>query len=271
MKNEITEEIVNLTPGMAAAILSLNSKNRPASNSHTKRLAQAMLDGEWLYNGDAIRVSSEGVLLDGQHRLLAVILSGVTIKARIIYGLAPGCFTTIDTGRRRSARDALAVEGIPNYTIVASAARILHNYRLGNWQNSFSSGRKALSNTAILETVNNTPELVVSCGECRAVDVVVSPGIAGVVHFLFREAGHSVDLLNEFFSELSTGRSGASAGAVFLLRNWLIKNKGDANGPARCARFVYLIKALNAFLLKSDIRQLKYNGTETIKVIPPTR
>ena len=78
--------------------------------------------------GDPIKFSSDGRLLDGQHRLEACEIAGLPISTHVVFGVDPGAFTTIDTGRSRSASDALAIEGVRNYQEVAGALRFADFY-----------------------------------------------------------------------------------------------------------------------------------------------
>lgn len=98
-------EIVNITPSMASAILELNTSNRNVKLSHVRTLSGAMKRGEWILSPQAIQISSENVLIDGQHRLLAVVDSGVTIKAVIWNGVSPDVYKITDRGVTRTMSD----------------------------------------------------------------------------------------------------------------------------------------------------------------------
>lgn len=93
---KIREESV--TPTLAASYLAMNKLNRDRSSGHVRRLADAMLSGAWKENGDTI-VFNCGRLIDGQHRLAAIIESGVTVKMLIVEGVDADAFTT--TWRRK--------------------------------------------------------------------------------------------------------------------------------------------------------------------------
>ncbi len=69
-------QLVNITPEAATAILKGNKGNRKPRQSHIEALADAMLRGEWKQTHQGIAISPTGKLLDGQHRLLAVVKSG---------------------------------------------------------------------------------------------------------------------------------------------------------------------------------------------------
>jgi len=76
-------------------LLKRNAMNRPLSKSHVDKLSDSLLRGEWVMNGDAIRISKCGILIDGQHRLSAVVKSGVSIETIVIDGLDLQSFHTI--------------------------------------------------------------------------------------------------------------------------------------------------------------------------------
>lgn len=114
-------------PEMAAILLEGNTRNRPAKQQHIENLAREMSEGRFQYNGDTIRVDRHGNLLDGQHRLMAVVKSGTTHLMTIISGLDPETFLTIDQGTRRTSADMLGVANpeLKNIGHMASASRLL--------------------------------------------------------------------------------------------------------------------------------------------------
>jgi len=103
------DERVNITPEMAGHMLAYNGKNRPVSSAKVKRLATKMADGKWIFTHQGLGFSYEGYLIDGQHRLAAIMASGVTCEFIVTYGLDPGAFEHIDTEGGRSASDLLAI------------------------------------------------------------------------------------------------------------------------------------------------------------------
>ena len=92
-------EIAEITPAYAAELLKQNTNNRPVRPSHVRFLSEAMQRGEFLFNGDAIRISKDNVILDGQHRLLAVVKSNIALKVVVVRGLESEVFKTIDVDK----------------------------------------------------------------------------------------------------------------------------------------------------------------------------
>lgn len=117
--------VQTITPEIASSWLIKNSNNRPLSSYWVDTLVSAMKKGEWKYNAEAIKFDEDGNLLDGQHRLTAIVKSGVSIQALVVYGLAPEVFITLDQGRKRTTRDDLAMNGVHNTSNIAAALRFL--------------------------------------------------------------------------------------------------------------------------------------------------
>ena len=108
--NAQTFSEVAISPEMAGKLLEINTNNIPPVASKIRLYADLMAKGAWRYNGDSIRISKRGVLLDGQNRLMAAINAGFTLIANIIVGLDDDVFTTIDVGRVRHKGHLLARE-----------------------------------------------------------------------------------------------------------------------------------------------------------------
>jgi hypothetical protein len=102
-------EKMRLTPAMAAQWLRANKHNRPLTKSHVNFLANELISGNWQFNGSPIVIADDESVLDGQHRLHAVIESGVAMDTLVVYGIAVEAFRTIDTGKNRSGSDVLAL------------------------------------------------------------------------------------------------------------------------------------------------------------------
>lgn len=104
----------DINPEKAQEYLDLNTENnRRVSPSTVDRYAQDMKDGRWLINGDPIRFTSEGKLIDGQHRLQAIVKSQSTIKTLVVKGLSVESMQTIDLGKKRTLSDIMQI----NYDI----------------------------------------------------------------------------------------------------------------------------------------------------------
>lgn len=113
----------NIGPDEARELLALNTANRDISAFTLTRYVNDMQGGLWRFNGEPIilAVSSSGALrlLDGQHRLQAVVRSGCTVPFLVVTLAAEDgisvddVFSTINQGKTRSLRDYMrtSIEG----------------------------------------------------------------------------------------------------------------------------------------------------------------
>ena len=100
---------MQVTPAMAANWLeNANVKNRKISDLHVKRLARDMKEGRWVQTHEGIAFDPNGVLLDGQHRLWAIIEADVTIAMYIWFNVSPQALLVIGSGKPGSAPKKMA-------------------------------------------------------------------------------------------------------------------------------------------------------------------
>src|SRR5437868_364193 len=153
-------EYVEITPEMARAwLLSRNPKsNRVMSETVYERYAKEMVDGEWKTTHQGIAFDREGNLLDGQHRLKAIIIADIAVKMLVIPGCDAETFDVLDCGHRRQAAQLLK---IPHRVIIAAAARILGNlYRMWDPVTLYDGFYDSKARTSdILKAVAAWPEL----------------------------------------------------------------------------------------------------------------
>lgn len=109
-----------------------NPMNRRIDRGLVSRLVSDISNGRWVYNGETIILTSDLLVNDGQHRLLAASKSGATIITAAIIGAARDSRTTVDTGRSRTLSNFLAMEGAPNSSVASTVVKYLASYeRLG--------------------------------------------------------------------------------------------------------------------------------------------
>ncbi len=110
MKTKKTDKIVTgLETIDRAKALEYLQKRAPHQRSlrlnHVESLAGEMIRGEWKLTGQPIIFDEHDKLIDGQHRMEAVVLSGVAIQTMVTRGIAPVAYNCIDGGIVRSVAD----------------------------------------------------------------------------------------------------------------------------------------------------------------------
>lgn len=253
MNSQPQIRIEQITPSVALRMLEKNSANRPRSDNHVKKLARLMLDGQWKFNGDAIRFNGDK-LIDGQHRLTAVIESGVTIESVVIENLEDGVFDTIDQGKKRSLGDTLAVLGEPDYTNLATAITLVDAYYTGKLASNALSYRAANVDAARL--IREYPEARESIKLASKKRFKGMPrNVLAAAHCIIsRVPDVDVQEADEFIVRVQTGLGLTSTDAEYHLRERLLQN---AASPAKLPNRHLLGLCLKAWKLKMKGKPVK--------------
>lgn len=119
-----------ITPQIAKEYLETNlDRQRNVTKSHRFHLAQQMARGQWVMTGEPIMFDVDGRLVNGQHRLWAIIDSGVSLEFVVIRDIPRESFLSMDRGKVRSNANIFAIHGTKNHTTLASATFGVLNYR----------------------------------------------------------------------------------------------------------------------------------------------
>jgi hypothetical protein len=122
---EMQYNLETITPIKAQIMLKSNPKNRNINEAHVDFLASQMKSGKWAANGQTVVFDEHDILMDGQHRLNAIVSSGVPVEFLVVRGADPKTMNTIDTGKSRSAGDVFTLNNVMNANCVSSTAKFL--------------------------------------------------------------------------------------------------------------------------------------------------
>src|SRR4051812_17796470 len=128
-----------ITPKKAAAYLEKNVSNRVVRKGTVTAYARDMKLGNWIPTHQGIAFNDRDELIDGQHRLHAIVESGVTVKMLISRGIPAETGTmrtmdAVDRGAVRSVADQLQLQhGYRNANQVAGCASTIAQLTLHKW------------------------------------------------------------------------------------------------------------------------------------------
>lgn len=108
-------KVLTITPDMAKEMLARNMKNnRRLNHKQVKRYARIMKAGGWNLTHQGIAFDDKGQLIDGQHRLEAIVMANVPIKMMATYGVehVDGEAFTIDVGAKRTTQNIIQISGV---------------------------------------------------------------------------------------------------------------------------------------------------------------
>lgn len=233
-----------VTPVLANLVLRFNTPgetNRHLLERVVRDQAAQIIAGTWNNTGEPVIVSDAKLLNDGQHRLTAVVASGQPAIMDFRFGVPREAFYSTNTGRHRSAGDALSITGIRRYHAVAASARMVLNYRAG----LPGAAHAVRSNAEIVEAVQRWPGIVTSMnltGNLRYPFRSVS------VHALafFADATANESVVEEFFLIVRTG-TGNSDNPAHRWRETVIRQGGSRDRTERAKTLADGIIAWNEF------------------------
>lgn len=263
----VHSQVETITPKIARDWLKKNlNRQRTICYRHVDFLAQEISNGNWRLNGDAFRFDEDGNLIDGQHRLLAVIKADCEIKSYVVRGIAQEAFTTIDTGRKiRSSGDHLSILGETNARNLSSALCVIIRLESGTMS---EAGQLPVSK--IVETLQRHPEIrnSVNFAGRKMIRKLIRPSNAIALHYQF--ANINKPLADFFFNVLETGVTlDGQRNAVTLLRETLFRLKLATKrvNLNRNYELAIAIKAWNA-LIKDQVPTKYVYDAEREKCFP---
>lgn len=217
----ITYSIEQITPQRAAEYLEKNDRNRSVRPTQIEKYAQDMRAGRWCgQTAEPIKFNCDGTLLDGQHRLMACVKTGVTITATVARGVPHSAMTYMDAGEARDAGDVLSMRGHHNTHQLAAAASYLLDFKSGTIR---KGGRPRV---LVLDLVEKHRDLAVSVSRCCGIRCGASPSLLSAIHYLGTYGVSRVAETNEFVEVLASGvpRHGPNDPA-FVWRERMIRSR----------------------------------------------
>lgn len=247
-------EKVEISPDLAKQYLKRNAGNRPLDKSITNYYADQMGDGEWVTDtGEPIKFDISDRLVDGQHRLNAVILHGKPMSFWVCWGVPKEAFLALDKGKKRTAADNFAIRGIKNHNEVSATVGAYLKIKSNFFDtNKVMASRTGITDVKILAEYNRRSDFwQTNVNKCKvyykAFHHTLSHSLIGSFYAYFYElAPNKVD---EFFEKLCFGINlVGKKDPLFVLRNILqeaMKDKKNSLKPTY--RAALIIKAWNLF------------------------
>jgi hypothetical protein len=226
--SKITINREAIGPKLAASYLEKNPSNRPLSQKRVATFQQAIKRGEWQENGETIKFNGDGTLLDGQHRLAAIVACGSSPESLrplvwcwVVRGLSTESQETMDTGGVRTVGMMLAIRGVKNANEVATAARMVWSYR-ETGEADTKGMQVAPTAQQVLAVVESEPSLQewVQFGRTvqnRDPSLRISKSVVAGFSLLFAEVS-SDDDARAFFNQLIVPLHQTDATAVLRLK-----------------------------------------------------
>lgn len=279
IENSLEHEIITITPAMASSWLADNKfDNRNLADRLVDKIAKDIKEGKWVFDGSPIRFDKNNNVIDGQHRLWAIVTSGIAVKSLVIYGLSEESKDTIDTGKPRSNSDVLHFHGFVNTASLANSCRLSIGYRLnkGNLYNWAGGSSKLHCSSSQIVREAETNEDLVHCHQkiisYKFIKKFIGLGTASFCMHIFKKIDNMK--ADEFFYLLEKGENLQEGNPILSLRNALtirdhLTMKLAKGGNYRAAYLIALIiKAWNAYRDEKVVKHLSFVDDKESYPIP---
>lgn len=241
---------------MATTMLERNNLNRPIIDQHVKRIARAITEGRWRFNGDSIKIAANNDILDGQHRLWAIIDANQSVETVIVYGIERDAFATIDTIRKlRSASDTVALNGVTHHRqFIAAALQWLIRWQSGKLPR-YRAPENYIENSAIEEAIGLHPFIGSAVDRAVRLRGIANPSIMAFLYYVLtnRDAAIAERMMNTLEDPSGIGVNDP----FFRLRSYFIDYRARRDPLVTIA---LAIKAANAAHAGRSIQLLNWRN-----------
>lgn len=241
--------IMLVTPTIAADWLEKhNTHNRDESQNRVDIYARDMEQGRWQFNGESIQFDIHGTLMNGQHRLRAIMQSGQAQKFNIVTGVDSASQITMDQGTRRTPAEQMAVADIKVDGTTASAIRIYMRWYAGRLFGDVVANK--VSTTEIVEWAQSNPQVIENIRNIRAQlgnkrIVGVTPALTLAIALRFHTIDH--EDADEFFHQLKTMEDVPAKSPVSALWKKLDRARDSRIRYTERDLIAFFVVAWNAF------------------------
>lgn len=252
-------EKIEITPELATEWLKKNIGNRTPKRERFL-YAEMMKRGEWNEdNPQPICFDENGNLIDGQNRLMAVIISDIPVKMYVAKGVSNSVKDVIDTGVKRIGADVLQMQGAENFTRISAYISMYLRVTEG----AFTGNTQAVAYPhKIKNEYNSRPQFWqdvhhVTEEYYRKSGGILPPAFIGVYYILFSEKDN--DLAPQFFDKVLIGLNlNDQSDPCFKLRQALILNANSVRKLPTKTKAALMVKTWNAFSAGKKIGALKF-------------
>lgn len=244
--NTIKSEVVTITPEIAKLWLTIyNKRNRKLNKRRVNKYVRDIEAGLWKLNGESIKISDQNILLDGQHRLEAVVQSGKSIESVVITNIpaSNGVFESIDAGMPRSATDAMRLDGMSYACLIPAIIRMVADY---GWDQTWERSMSSIEVKSIIDMDYNS--WVAAAEASEEMKTTCVPSVWGAFYYMAsKQWPESIKLFHNRISRMTNISDGSP---VIALNRVLMQFKGKTrkdNGKTRADKIQMIEKCIVAF------------------------
>jgi hypothetical protein len=253
---------------LAEAALVSNTGNRKVNRRKVEQLVRQMAAGEFENTGEPVILSAEGILNNGQHRLLAIIEADAVVEMDVRFGIPRSAFSKTDTGAARTGADVLTIKGVGSGGAVSSALRLLVLYRRGLPE----AVREFVSNDELSRAFDAWPDIekVVAAVNAHAFPKPVRSTPLYATAFLASRTSAKAKL-EPWLDAVDTGLDVARDNPAYQLRERLIRGVDAPVGTreGQLERFALMIKSWNLWARGETVTKREFRWSSVGRAAEP--
>lgn len=255
-----TVRVLPVSPSVAREWLEkVHPNNRPASRTRIRAYAADMKAGRWYLSDQPITFDEEDFVVNGRHRLEAIVLSGVVVNFIVVRGIAKGAMLVLDSGKRRTTDEQLKIAGHSWPRGAGATVRRI-------WQSVEYRTPRALTDSEVEGWLLNNGDSVVFAHKHLAKGRMALAPIRAVIARAFL-SGKSKARLEKFAQVLTTGLMVPGDEAAIYLRNRILEDTTPGRGAyARKVLYGLTEAALELFL--SEEKPAKHLYPTKVELFP---
>ena len=252
--------IMLITPSIATAWLTMNRKNREISKTNLAKISRDLNDGHFLFTGESVKISEEGCLLDGQHRLTAIVNTRISAKMVVITGVQEVAQAVMDSGKPRTLPGVLQISGEAQASNLSSVLSGIQTWERGI----------RLQDNATVATISSSLAFLDANPIVREItrqSATLAPKVPGLtikqIGQLIWALDHKLDApadRKDFFAKLVSGAGLPEGDPILALRNFLANDKASYKSVTAYYRMAVTVKAWNAYRQSEQIRSLRFKA-----------
>jgi len=258
--------VETITPKVATRYLEDNViNNRPISDRHVAALARDMIADRWSENGETLKFSPTGELLDGQQRLWACISADKPFTTAVVRGVKS--LDDVDRSRPRTLGHALGMRGYKRSTKLSVVVNTVWRWENTNWR---TQQVRPTVQEGVLFLEEYDPLLYASLRYgSRLKEVEGSLENSSLVFWrLARTCGQEV--AEKIYTRLSKSKWASLNDPLFRYYELALRAKLAARKPNKLVKLNWLVRAIDAAINEeehSTYHFLRWNGSKELRMI----
>ncbi len=261
-----------VTPKLAEEYLLRNIRgaNREVALSTVRYYARQMKLGDWAKTGESLCFTTEGLLMNGQHRLWGCYLGGASFDTYIVFDVpvSPVVFAFYDNGKTRSAATALKTGGFDGVSsLINTIIQIRENVGQDHYTMQRAIRLERMAPVEVLRIAQSDSKLKeaarLTASDYRAaIGVIGYKDVTGYIAYRILSSYDEI-VLEEFMRDVEAPEGELpEENAAAALRRCLEADHKKQHPMPRHLVLAHVIKAFNAWKINQPVKRLKIPVTD---------